>query len=142
MKNLLIKIALVVALLIGWALLICSLSSCSKGEEVLHTYEINVIGGYINSLTVSVGNHKINTTNYTGGGPNWRNNFGAYYPTYKLKIDTLAAQLKVFVSVTDGGSKQNEMVRIEIKKDGVIKVDTAFNYFAPFGERITIDKVF
>lgn len=142
MKTFLFRIAIILALLLGWALLVMGLSSCSKDEEIVHTYELNVIGGYINSLTVSVGNHKANTTNYTGGGPDWRNNFGTYKPTYSLKIDTLAAQLRVFVSVTDGGSKQNEMVRIEIKKDGVIKVDTAFNYFAPFGQRITIDKVF
>ena len=138
MKKILFRIVFA----LGLALLVMGLSGCSKDEETMHTYELKVIGGYINNLTVSVGNNKVNTTNYTGGGLDWRNNFGTYKPTYSLKIDTLAAQLRVFISITDGGSKPNEMVRIEIKKDGVLKVDTAFNYFAPFGQRITIDKVF
>ena len=119
--------------------------SCSQGDEdvrPMHAYEVNVIGGYIGDLTVNVGNkNKISTTNYTGGGTNASNNIGYFNPNYSLKIDTLAPLLKVTVSATDGGGAKTKRVRIELKKDGVVRFDTVFDYMV-LRQRITINKEF
>jgi hypothetical protein len=113
------------------SLLIMMFVGCEKEEEVkplLHSYEISVKGYYIGDLVVIAGKHYQRFENYSGGGIDWRNNYGVYKPSFYAKIDTVSASIPLYLKVSDGGGENKERVRILVKKDGIVKIDTTFDY--------------
>lgn len=98
------------------------LAGCVNEEEsvepVINRYEIFVKTGetgYIGELVYLNGRDQVRIYNYS-----------ANHNDFHQIIDTIASPIFLGVMVKDGGEYNEDRVRIEIWKNGVLKADTVF----------------